>query len=88
MGINVRLQDAPKQSEIITAKVKLEKDLRSCMKCNFFYGNNRQCPASRCIKEESKPETVEAVKESQCYGCPYRQSDKFCFPCMKKILTG
>ena len=28
MGINVRVQDAPKQSGIIAAQVNLEKDLR------------------------------------------------------------
>lgn len=36
MGINVRVQNAPKQSGIIVAQVKLEKDLRSCMRCRFF----------------------------------------------------
>lgn len=40
MGINVRVQDAPKQKGIIAAQVKLEKDLRDCMRCKFFYGNN------------------------------------------------
>ena len=33
MGINVRVQDAPKQKGIIAAQVKLEKDLRDCMRC-------------------------------------------------------
>ena len=68
MGINVRVQDAPKQSGIIAAQVKLEKDLRSCMRCEFFYGNNSQCLAKKCIKEESKPEITEEDKESMCFG--------------------
>lgn len=31
MGINVRVQNAPKLNGIIAAQVKLENDLRSCM---------------------------------------------------------
>ncbi len=50
MGINVRVQDAPKQSGIIAAQVNLEKDLRSCMRCRFFYGNNSQCLARKFTK--------------------------------------
>ena len=49
MGINVRVQDAPKQRGIIAAQVKLEKDLRDCMRCKFFYGNNSQCLAKKCV---------------------------------------
>ena len=22
----------------------------------------------------------------ECIGCPYRQSERYCFPCMKKLL--
>lgn len=47
MGINVRVQDAPKQKGIIAAQVKLEKDLRDCMRCKFFYGNNSLTSASK-----------------------------------------
>ena len=86
MGINVRVQDAPKPNGIIAAQVNLEKDLKDCMRCRFFYGNNSQCLAKKCVREESKPETAEADKESQCFGCPYRQSEKYCFPCMRDIL--
>lgn len=50
MGINVRVQNAPKLSGIIAAQVKLEKDLRSCMRCRFFYGNNSQCLARKFTK--------------------------------------
>lgn len=86
MGINVRVQNAPKPDGIIAAQVKLEKDLRSCMHCRFFYGNNSQCPAKKCVREDSKPEIMEEDKASLCFGCPYRQSEKYCFPCMRKIL--
>ena len=86
MGINVRVQNAPKLSGIIAAQVKLEKDLRSCMRCKFFYGNNSQCLAKKCVKEESKPEIMEQDTEDMCFECPYRRSEKYCFPCMRKIL--
>ena len=86
MGINVRVQNAPKLSEIIAAQVKLEKDLRSCMRCRFFYGNNSQCLAKKCIREESRPRITEQA--DMCFGCPYRQSETYCFPCMKKLLRG
>lgn len=86
MGINVRVQNAPKPDGIIASQVKLEKDLRSCMRCKFFYGNNSQCLAKKCVREESKPEIMEEDKRSLCFGCSYRQSEKYCFPCMRKIL--
>ena len=86
MGINVRMQDAPKPDGIIAAQVSLEKDLKDCMRCRFFYGNNSQCLARKCVREESRPEIMEEDKESLCFECPYRQSESYCFPCMKKIL--
>ncbi|GFH91365.1 hypothetical protein IMSAGC002_02621 [Lachnospiraceae bacterium] len=86
MGINVRVQNAPKPDGIIATQVNLEKNLRSCMRCRFFYGNNSQCLAKKCVKEEGKPEITEEDKESLCFECPYRQSEKYCFPCMRKIL--
>ena len=86
MGINVRVQNAPKTDEIITAQVNLEKDLRSCMRCRFFYGNNSQCLAKKCVKEESRPEITGQDTKDMCFGCPYRQSERYCFPCMRMIL--
>ena len=86
MGINVRVKKSPKPLDVITARMKLERDLKSCMHCRFFYGNNSQCIASQCVREEREAEVSEQDMESECFGCPYRQSEKYCFPCMKKIL--
>lgn len=86
MGINVRVQKAPKPKDAINTQIKLEKDLKSCMRCRFFYGNNRQCITNKCVKEDAKPEIREQDKGSECFECPYRQSDRYCFPCMKNIL--
>ena len=71
---------------IIKVQAKLEKDLRSCMRCKFFYGNNRQCLLTKCVNEKSKAEIKESSKEDICFECPYRQSEGYCFPCMKKLL--
>lgn len=54
MGINVKVQKSPKPIEIITAEARLERDLKSCMRCRYFHGNNRQCIAKKCVKEENK----------------------------------
>lgn len=86
VGINVKIKNAPKSSGIITARVKLEKDLSSCMRCKFFYGSNSQCLSRKCVEEESKPDIIEQDKEDICFACPYRQSEGYCFPCMKKLL--
>lgn len=50
MGVNVKVQKSPKPKDIVTAEVRLEQDLKSCMRCRYFYGNNRQCIAKKCVK--------------------------------------
>ena len=79
MGINVRVQKSPKPLDVIEVQAKLERDLRSCMRCRFFYGNNRQCIAKKCVKEDEQPKAVEQKKEDECIGCPYRT----CHDCEK-----
>lgn len=86
MGINVRVQKSSKPLEIIVAQANLERDLKSCMRCRFFCGNNSQCIAKKCVKEDTQPKAAEQEKEDKCFGCPYRQSEQYCFPCMKKLL--
>ena len=86
MGINVKIQKSPKPLDVITVQAKLERDLKSCMRCRVFYGSSSQCIAKRCVREDGKAEVTERDMESECFNCQYRQSDKYCFPCMKKIL--
>jgi len=87
VGINVRVQKAPKKTNYVVAEVKLEKDLKSCMRCRFFHGNNRQCIAKQCVKEDiEKPEITVEEEQSKCFGCPYPHIEGYCFPCMKEIL--
>lgn len=86
MGINVKVEKYPKQKNVITAEARLERDLKSCMQCKFFYGNNRQCIAKKCIKNEVQTSRPKQEVSSTCGGCPYRQSELYCFPCMRKLL--
>jgi hypothetical protein len=30
----------------------LDRDLKSCMKCKFFWGNNHMCATNSCYKEK------------------------------------
>lgn len=92
MGINVRMRNSPKPAEMVMARTSLERDLKNCMRCRYFYGNNSQCLAKDCIREdvgkEAGSKTIEQNKGDICYDCPYRQSERYCFPCMRKILRG
>lgn len=67
----------------ISSEIKLERDLKDCMRCRYFYGNNNQCIMKHCVKEEKKLESV----NTECTNCPYGKGHGLCFPCMKKILS-
>ncbi len=65
-------------------KRKISKDITECMRCRFFWGNDSRCINNSCIKDkEKKPKKEE---KSECTDCPYKQSEGYCFPCMKKLL--
>lgn len=68
----------------LTPEEKLDRDLKSCMKCKFFWGNDSRCMNNNCGGKKEKPKEKEIPKE--CIGCPYKQGEGYCFPCMKKIL--
>lgn len=84
-GIGVRIRKPAKRRNLTVFEVNAEKDVKQCMQCRFFYNNSRQCIAKECVK---KPRQKETVRNSQCTGCPYKQSEGYCFPCMKKLLGG
>lgn len=65
----------------------LDRDLKSCMKCKYFWGNNHMCTTNSCYKEKKKPKPQNIEKKSDCDGCTYRQAEGYCFPCMKKLLA-
>lgn len=63
---------------------KIDKELRSCMKCRFFWGNDNRCINSNCYKKKKKQQII---VNSKCDGCLYKQMDGYCFPCMKDLLN-
>lgn len=83
--INITVQKPKKHENRNVLEVKLEKDIRECMRCRYFYGNSRQCLAEECVKDTQQ---IKPDRDSQCLCCPYRQSESYCFPCMKKMLGG
>lgn len=83
MGINFSVQKFMRQGNVADTGANMEKELQQCMKCKFFHGSSRQCIAKHCVKEPKQPEPD---RGSECFGCPYKLSERYCFPCMKKIL--
>lgn len=86
LGINIKAKESDIQKAVITTQVSFEKDLKSCMRCRFFYGNDSRCIAEGCVKESEQPSQPIKDIEHICYECPYKQNEGYCFPCMKKIL--
>lgn len=64
--------------------LRLEEELKSCMGCRHFYGSRRQCILSDCTGKETKGENPDT--RHTCHQCPYRVSERYCFPCMRKII--
>ena len=60
MGINAKKQKPEKNSKENNAKEKLERDLRSCMKCKYFWGND-----NRCINNEKCGAGKQKTKKQQ-----------------------
>lgn len=70
-------------------KIQLERDLKSCMRCKYFYGHNSGCLKNKkCAIGLSKreKELLAEKKKSKCYDCPYGKDKSFCFPCMRELL--
>ena len=85
MGIIVKIRKYPKPQDRIIAKAVLEKDMQSCIRSSFSR-NGGQCATDKCQKMGRNLQSAKGVNEKGCFHCPYRQSDRYCFPCMKKLL--
>ncbi|MFP3152977.1 hypothetical protein LQZ18_00830 [Lachnospiraceae bacterium ZAX-1] len=62
MSINVKTKKSPKPRDIIVAQVNFDRDLKSCMRCKLFHGNNSQCITRECVKEKSEKKTAKEEK--------------------------
>lgn len=65
---------------------KLDRELKSCLRCKYFYGNNSQCIKYKCFNEKKRKPEEKPIQKSICDDCNYRQGREVCFPCYKKIL--
>ena len=88
MGINTKGSAKKKlKKKKVDPKVKLERDLKSCMRCKFFYGNNNRCIKNKkCSGRMTEKAALKEKKNSKCFGCPYRKGKSYCFPCMRELL--
>ena len=50
---------------------KFNKDLKDCMRCKFFWGNDSRCINSNCFKEKRKE--PEKTVRSECTDCSYKR---------------
>lgn len=90
VGINTK-GPAKKNAQVKKAdpKIQLERDLKSCMRCKYFYGHNSGCLKNKkCAKGMSKreKELLAEKKKSKCYDCPYGKDKSYCFPCIRELL--
>ena len=71
MGINAKKQKPEKNSKENNAKEKLERDLRSCMKCKYFWGNdnrcinNEKCGAGKADTQKSRNQKLPREKKQK-----------------------
>lgn len=79
-------REAKRIKEQIRAEHKFDRELKSCMRCKYFYGNSAQCIKRNCVKDSEQKINNEI--SDYCKDCPYKQEGKYCFPCMKKIMGG
>ena len=84
MKNDVRIQKEGRQETASETKIKLTKELRDCMNCRYFHGNNSQCIRTGCIacpKEKPEIDVTHA-----CYQCRFSKPEGYCFPCLRKMM--
>ena len=55
-----------KKSQVDDAARKFDGDLKSCMNCRFFTGNDSRCINSKCCKEEETIVKPIVKEKSEC----------------------
>ncbi|MCB6952109.1 hypothetical protein [Agathobacter rectalis] len=71
----VEKRDKHKKRRFVSPEEKLERELKDCMHCRFFWGHNNRCANGTCCKPSKKKEQK---LPTECVGCPYYQG-KACF---------
>lgn len=67
-------------------EAQLVKELKSCMRCKYFWGNNHRCANGACQKKSGKEIKKDNLPD-KCKGCPYYRGNGYCFPCMKDLMN-
>lgn len=84
MGINVRVQNFPKTGRAARAgRADGEKD---GMGRRVASESSRRWVKREHVEKRHGPDRLKLAGNDLCEGCPYRQTERYCFPCMKKIL--
>ena len=63
-------KDSHKKRTPMSAEDKLERDLKDCMHCKFFWGHNNRCANGICVKPTKRKEI--SIPD-ECVGCAYYQ---------------
>ncbi len=79
----VEKRNKHKKRRFVSSEEKLERELKDCMHCRFFWGHNNRCATGTCCKPSKKKEQK---LPTECVGCPYYQGNGYCFPCMRKLI--
>ena len=64
----VEKRDKHKKRRFVSPEEKLERELKDCMHCRFFWGHNNRCANGTCCKPSKKKEQK---LPTECVGCPY-----------------
>lgn len=72
----VEKRDRHKKQRYVSQEKKLERELKDCMHCKFFWGHNNRCANGTCCKPSKKKEQK---LPAECVGCPYYQGNDYCF---------
>ena len=64
----VEKRNKHKKRRFVFSEEKLERELKDCMHCRFFWGHNNRCANGTCCKPSKKKEQK---LPAECVGCPY-----------------
>ena len=66
----VEKRNKRKKRRFVSSEEKLERELKDCMYCRFFWGHSNRCANGTCCKPSKKKEQQ---FPTECVGCPYYQ---------------
>ena len=52
----VEKRNKHKKRRFVSSEEKLERELKDCMHCRFFWGHNNRCATGTCCKPSKKKE--------------------------------